>query len=132
MEIENHFLETIYVVHTSPPTKLVLGEMPILLLRSNPILVTWAFITAHNPMAEKISKEQNDLNNKQLENELIALGFSFYNGVGASEDGTWSEDSFFIINIDFETAKNISIRYHQLAFLYGDIVHGNQLFFTNC
>ena len=33
--------------------------------------------------------------------------------------------SFFIENIDLETANQISLKYGQLAFLYGDKVKGN-------
>ena len=37
---------------------------------------------------------------------------------------------FFIENIDLETANAISLKYCQLAFLYGDKENGNQLIFT--
>ena len=49
---------------------------------------------------------------------------------GISKNEDWSEDSFFIENIELETANDISLKFGQLAFLYGDIAKGNQLIFT--
>jgi len=129
-KIETAFLETNYIILLENKIVLKIGEMPAQLLNDFSQIKTWAFITAWNPLPDILTKTENDIRNNQLKVQLKNEGFIFYPGVGISKNEDWSEDSFFIENIDLETANQISLKYGQLAFLYGDKVKGNQLIFT--
>jgi hypothetical protein len=79
----------------------------------------WAFITAWNPMPEILTIEKNLERNNALLTELTSMGYVCHLGKGVSSDGQWQEDSFFIENIDKETAFKIAKKYGQLAFIHG-------------
>lgn len=130
-KIETAFLETNYIIILQE-NRIVLkiGEMPSQLFSEYPQIKTWAFITAWNPLPDILTKSENDIRNNQLKNQLKEQGFIFHPGVGISKNEDWSEDSFFIENIDLGKANRFSLKYGQLAFLYGDKVKGNQLVFT--
>jgi len=128
--IKNAFLETNYTILVENKIVLKIGEMPSQLFSEYPQINTWAFIAAWNPLPDILTKTENDIRNNQLKIQLKELGFIFHPGVGISKNEDWSEDSFFIENIDLETANQISLKYGQLAFLYGDKINGNQLIFT--
>jgi len=129
-KIETAFLETNYIILLENKIVLKIGEVPAQLLNEYSQIITWAFITAWNPLPEILTKSENDIRNDQLKVQLKNEGFIFYPGVGISKNEEWSEDSFFIENIELETANDISLKYGQLAFLYGDKLKGNQLIFT--
>jgi hypothetical protein len=129
-KIETAFLETNYIILLENKIVLKIGEMPLQLLLEYSQIKTWAFITAWNPLPDVLTKSENDIRNNQLNVQLIEEGFIFHLGVGISKNEDWSEDSFFIENIDLETANAISLKYGQLAFLFGDKINGNQLIFT--
>jgi len=129
-KIKTAFLETNYTILVENKIVLKIGEMPSQLFSEFPQIKTWAFITAWNPLPDVLTKSENDIRNNQLKIQLKEQGFVFHPGVGISKNEDWSEDSFFIENINLETANQISLKYGQLAFLYGDKVKGNQLIFT--
>ena len=129
-EIEQAFLETNYIIHLQGEIVLRIGEMPADLLKQLPLLETWAFITAWNPLPDILSKAENDVRNASLQRHLIDLGYTVHNGIGISKDQSWSEESFFIENISFEDSRQASAKFGQLAFVYGDRKNGNQLVFT--
>ena len=130
-QIEQAFLETNYIAEIeNNPIVLKIGETPENLIQRLPKIKTWAFITAWNPHPDILTKSENDIRNNQLKVQLKDDGFIFYPGVGISKNEDWSEDSFFIENIELETANDISLKFGQLAFLYGDVAKGNKLIFT--
>ena len=78
-----------------------------------------AFLTAHNPLSNIVTDMENTAAQQALEAELTELGFTFLIGYGCDGDGAWPQEvSALVIGIDFETAKAISIRYGQNAFLF--------------
>ena len=129
-EIEQAFLETSYIIHLQGEIVLRIGEMPADLLKQLPSLETWAFITAWNPLPDILSKAENDVRNAALQRHLIDQGYTVHNGIGISKDQSWSEESFFIENINLDDARQASAKFGQLAFVYGDRKNGNQLVFT--
>jgi hypothetical protein len=129
-EIEQAFLETNYIIHLQGEIVLRIGEIPADLLEQLPLLETWAFITAWNPLPDILSKAENQLRNATLQRHLIDLGYIIHNGIGISKDQSWSEESFFIENISLEDARQASAKFGQLAFVFGDRKNGNQLVFT--
>ena len=133
-ELEDAFKATNYIIKKSDLFKediiLKIGEMPSPLFHNLPQIKTWAFITAWNPLPDVLTKEQNDVRSLALKSELTEQGFIIHEGIGISKNEDWSEESFFIENISLEKANEISAKYGQLAFLYGDQSVGNQLIFT--
>jgi hypothetical protein len=129
-KIEHAFLETSYIVQLENPIILKIGELPADLLALFPILETWAFVTAWNPLPDILSKAENEKRNEDLQRQLLDQGYSIHKGIGISKDQNWSEESFFIENIQLEDARSISAKFGQLAFVYGDPKTGNQLIFT--
>jgi hypothetical protein len=129
-EIEQAFLETNYIVHLQSDIVLKIGEMAADLVEHLPLLKNWAFITAWNPLPDILSNAENEQRNEDLQQYLLDRGYSIHKGVGISKDQTWSEDSFFIENISLEDARQASAKFGQLAFVFGDRKHVNQLVFT--
>ncbi len=129
-QIEQAFLETSYIVQIENTIVLKIGEIPKQLVQNFPQIKTWAFITAWNPLPDILTKTENDIRNNQLRFQLKVEGFKYYPGVGVSKNEDWSEESFFVENIELQKANEIASKFGQLAFLYGDIVKGNQLIFT--
>jgi hypothetical protein len=89
-----------------------------------------AFITAWNPLPDILSKAENEQRNEDLQQYLLDRGYPIHKGIGISKDQTWSEESFFIENIELEDARTASAKFGQLAFVYGERKHVNQLVFT--
>jgi hypothetical protein len=129
-EIEQAFLETSYIIHLQSDIVLKIGEVPADLLEHLPLLKTWAFITAWNPLPDILSKAENEQRNEDLQQYLLDRGYPIHKGIGISKDQTWSEESFFIENIELEDARTASAKFGQLAFVYGERKHVNQLVFT--
>jgi hypothetical protein len=129
-EIEQAFLETNYIVHLQSDIVLKIGEMPADLMKHLRLLKNWAFITAWNPLPDILSKAENEQRNEDLQQYLLDRGYSIHKGIGISKDQSWSEESFFIENIELEDARTASAQFGQLAFVYGERESGNQLVFT--
>lgn len=131
-EFKTAFLETNYNIHfqDGETINLRIGEQPLELLNKLPHLETWAFITAWNPLPIILTKEENYKRNTKLHEKLQEMGFVVHHGVGISKDGNWQEDSFFVENIDKETAKEVSALFSQKAFVYGNKTDGNLLICT--
>ena len=82
-------------------------------------LDSYAFITAWNPLPEILSLESNKFRNIELKKDIEKLALIYVDGLGISNDGKWSEDSFFIENISIEKANELAKKYGQLAFVFG-------------
>lgn len=121
-ELEAAFLTTNYTILKSAIFKedlvLKIGEIAdfssIL-----PSLIEWVFLTAWNPLPDVLSTEQNEQRNNALLAELTESGFETHVGVGISEDGNWSEESFLIENISKEKALFYAKKFGQRAFVHG-------------
>ena len=95
-----------------------------------PDLEEWTFITAWNPLPEIFSNEVNRKRNIDLMKELNENGFKLHLGIGTSEDGKWSEESFFIENMSREKSLFYAKKYGQIAFVHGKKKHKAELVFT--
>ena len=82
--------------------------------------MTWAFITAWNPLPEILSKSENDERNKQLEKEIGERSLKYKKGLGKADDGSWSEESYFIENISIVEALELGKLYGQKAIVMGE------------
>jgi hypothetical protein len=76
------------------------------------------FITAWNPMGDKLTAEVNRQANQKLKTILLNKGLIVIDGYGESEDSEWREDSFFAYPIDKGTSLNLCCSFEQNAVLY--------------
>jgi hypothetical protein len=125
-ELHHAFLNTTYRVLQSPFIDIKINQANAEFDK----LENWAFITAWNPSPDILSLEENQNRNKQLEQDIKQLGLKYSLGRGLSEDGNWSEESFFIENIDFEKTNELSAKYGQLAFVHGTRGENATLYYT--
>ena len=95
-----------------------------------PELKEWAFITAWNPNSIPLTTEENKQRNAYLLDDIRSKGYASHLGRGSSEDGNWSEDSFFIENISKEEALFYALKYEQCAFVYGKANQVSELIWT--
>lgn len=114
-ETHQAFLETVYTVFNNPNFDIRINEI----VKEKNSVDSWAFITAWNPLPKIESLEENRQRNNKLENDIKQLGLVYMNGLGVSKDGLWSEESFFIENISLDKAKELAVKYGQLAFVFG-------------
>lgn len=77
------------------------------------------FITAYNPYSESLATEENALRNQRLQADIKNLGFRSIGGFGTHPDGEWeSEDSFFVLDISLDGAKELGAAYGQNAIVW--------------
>jgi len=132
-ELEAAFLNTNYKILENNIFKeelvLKIGEI-VDFSSSLPSLMEWAFITAWNPLPDILSDEENRKRNTAFLTELRECGFESHLGLGMSEDGNWSEDSFFIENISKKKAAFYAKKFGQLAFVHCTKDQKAELIFT--
>jgi hypothetical protein len=92
-----------------------------------PVIKQWAFITAYNPLPKILSDNENKTRNKQLRQDAENLGFQVYTGYGIAKDKSWKEDSFLIVGINKKEAKQLGVKYGQLAIVVGNINDKSEL-----
>lgn len=114
-ETHQAFLNTTFKVLANPSFDIHINEI----VQETNDLVSWAFITAWNPLPNLLSDEENKRRNQQLVQDIESLGLSYSLGIGISADEKWSEESLFIKNINLKKANELAKKYGQLAFVYG-------------
>lgn len=88
-------------------------------LYSNFGVLSAAFLTAHNPFSEPVSKEANEAAQMALLGLLTASGAPFLHGRGEGEDGDWPpEPSVLVLGLTREDAEAIGRRFDQNAILW--------------
>jgi len=119
------FRETSYLIHThkkGPRQEIIIkvGEENHNLNRflHEKGISKWAFITAYNPMGRQVSDSANQQAMQSLESDL--KNRFRRHGVGLSQDGKWSELSFFVGNIERADAIQLMKKYNQLAIVFGE------------
>lgn len=118
MDIQHHdaFLNTIYRVLQTPTFDIKIDQYQ----EECNKFENWAFITAWNPLPDILSLEENQSRNKKLQQDLDILELKYSLAIGKSEDGNWSEESFFIENCGLKKANELAAKYGQLAFVFGE------------
>lgn len=80
----------------------------------------WAYITAHNPMSEELSKEENENRNSKLNKDI--KNYKILEGIGVNPDSGWiGEKSFLILGISKNNATKLAKKYGQKAIVYGEV-----------
>lgn len=81
---------------------------------------SFAFITAHNPFSNQLSKTENEDRQNQLMQLLQFERFDFLKGYSTNEEQTWEqEESLFILDITEEKSIEIGKDFGQNAILFG-------------
>ena len=79
-----------------------------------------AFITAYNPKSQPTSRDENELRQVQLVQE-VAPYWQYLEGEGADKNGEWPpEPSLLILGISLVEARKLARKYCQYAFLFSN------------
>ena len=80
----------------------------------------WAFVSAWNPQSVLLGHLENEGRHQALMQNLIEARYTFCEGYGESNDGSWpAEKSLLILDIPRIDAMRLGRRYQQNAILYG-------------
>lgn len=81
---------------------------------------TWTFITAFNPLSEKLLAKENEKRNEKLGNELALLELVTYPATSRSHKGDWPEEkSFLVLGLNLEEATELGLKHGQHAIVFG-------------
>lgn len=80
---------------------------------------TWCFISAWNPQSKLMDTAFNHKKQDELRQQLDQQGYSYWEGIGSGIDGTWSEDSFWVLDIPRAEALTLGAAFRQKAILFG-------------
>ena len=93
--------------HVSPRPDGLVGDWPL----AAPVHL----LTAYNPRGKDLPLEENERRLAQLAAYLQAELVATVPSLGASEDGTWSEPGFALLDVDEEQALAVARRFEQAA-----------------
>ena len=118
------FLETDYIVFKNHKFEnnivLKINQKVLENDSANELTQPCALITAWNPLPDILSLKENRKRSEELKNHLIERGYVFHEAMGISSDKKWSEESYFIEDINLDSAHEISQKYGQKAFVFCD------------
>ena len=78
-----------------------------------------AFITAENPYSAHQSPAVNAERQRQLGDDLSAMGITYFPGEGQGEDPSWpAEASFLVLGLGREEASDLGRNYGQNAIVW--------------
>ena len=75
-------------------------------------------MTAFNPLGQKVDDNINARANQALESSIQAMSLPYYLGLGQDPKGDWQEESYLIMGIDIDGAKQLGKQYQQNAFVW--------------
>jgi hypothetical protein len=80
---------------------------------------TAAFLTAFNPYSQKLGEFENEVAQRKLTADLLALNVLVIYGEGKDADGHWlGEPSLLALGISMQDAEILADRYGQNAFIW--------------
>jgi len=90
----------------------------------------WAFVTAANPHATRLSEAENEARHVELTRALAAEGFTGFEGESVADDGAWPpERSLLVVGIRESEAVRIARRFDQEAIVAGALGEPARLVF---
>jgi hypothetical protein len=93
---------------------------------------TCAYITAYSPDSKVVSPDENTRNQKALIADISSKHWKYYNGEGKHPSNNWpAEPSILIMGIKLKEARDLALRYRQIAFLFGTSGGKTKLIATN-
>ena len=72
-------------------------------------------ITAWNQGTERLVQEENDKANERLHQDLVDRGLSPYQAMGKDPNSNYFEDSWAVIGLSDQEARDIGASFHQVA-----------------
>jgi hypothetical protein len=93
--------------HISPQPEGVVGDWPL----AAPVYL----LTAYNPRGEDLPPEENERRLAELDSYLRAGLMAAVRSVGASDDRSWMEPGFALLDLDEAEALAIARRFEQAA-----------------
>ncbi len=79
---------------------------------------TGAIITGFNPYGEAVSADASSMQNQQLLKDVQENNWKYFLADGVDPEHKWpAEESFFIVGIDLDEARQLALKYEQLAFV---------------
>lgn len=79
------------------------------------------FITAYNPYSKLLNKEENELRQNELIEEIKQLDLKYFYGDGVGLDNSWEpEKSILVLNVDKETMNYLIEKFEQNAIVFVD------------
>jgi hypothetical protein len=110
-----------YTVHAPEQFTLHVGEVSSRLadLMASEKSPCAAFITAWNPFSQVATQAENSAAQQALLGDLVALGVTSFPGFGKDPSGSWpGEESFLVLGLALEQARDLGIKYGQNAILW--------------
>lgn len=77
------------------------------------------YITAYNPYSKLKTEKENEDANKSLIQRVKSIGLQYYDGIGISKDGNWSENSICVVGGDERIAIDLGNTFKQNAIVWG-------------
>ena len=121
-ELEQGYLETVYSVFVDGE-KYNIKIGPFDADDSSALLTktknrSGVIITAWNPRSRAAASVENKKRNAELSDYLMKNHYTFYAALGQGQDGSWAaEESFFIVDINNETAESLAVAFGQNAYV---------------
>ena len=72
-------------------------------------------LTAWNPGTERLVQEENDKANERLHQDLVDRGLSPYRAMGKDPNSDYFEDSWAVIGLSDQEARDIGASFNQVA-----------------
>ncbi len=88
----------------------------------------FAIVTAYNPKGCRLTKQENQLRDRSLQQDIIATGSVFRSVMGCSSDLAYFEKSW-LIAVEKSVASQLAEKYQQNAFYW---VKNDDLFLVPC
>ena len=90
--------------------------------------VSYAFITAHNPMSVILSDNENETRHNEFIQMVRLAGYVYFEGYGSGTEGWKDEKSLLILGISKEKAiSDFGIYFKQKAIVFGDVLKAPEL-----
>jgi hypothetical protein len=119
-QLRQAFEETDYIVHHQPPFVLRIGqrspELDALLRKQGQDCA--AFITAWNPMCQRLAPAENHARQQALLAELQRRSLEAIPGIGQHPENGWpGEESCLVLGLSEQAANALCSRFEQKAFV---------------
>ena len=115
------YLETHYQVLGETPATLRIGQFnpTLAALHDASRVASSAFITACNPLSERLDSQANAARQDALARKLDALGLTRIDGVGQHPSNNWpGEASFLVLGVALDAAKALGNEHGQNAIVW--------------
>lgn len=113
------YVATDYVIDDDPPLVMHVGEQHdgLRILLASFGVESAAFLTAWNPGSQSLPFDENLDRQADLLTAIEEQRLNYFVGRGEHPEEGWSEDSYLVLGIDEDGARELAARFGQLAYL---------------